>query len=340
MRTAGSAWRAALRCVAALALAAGVAGTAAAACEASGPEAPVESRRDWQDAQRSAWTGEGPRPLRAYIWHPRGPHAQRLPLVLLSHGSGGAATDMAWLGCALAAGGYAAVAVDHNGTAEEEIHDALTATDYHAWERPRDLSAVLDRLLRDPEWSARIDPDRIGAAGFSLGGTSALWLAGARLDLALLRRQAPDPPAFLADTIGDLERRRETDAVFRESWARAESSYRDPRVRSVFALAPAIGFGFADAGLRRIDIPVRIVVGRDDRINPPAANAYRFAGAIPTAEYVELPGERGHFTVRTPDDARAAELAQVATFAVRFFEATLAPKRDDVRARTRSRTRP
>src|ERR1035441_7149788 len=41
--------------------------------------------------------------------------AGRFPLIALSHGTGGAAMQMAWLGTRLAAHGYIAAAVDHPG---------------------------------------------------------------------------------------------------------------------------------------------------------------------------------------------------------------------------------
>src|ERR1700681_601330 len=43
------------------------------------------------------------------------PDEARHPLVLMSHGFGGTARQMAWLGTSLARGGYVAVAVDHPG---------------------------------------------------------------------------------------------------------------------------------------------------------------------------------------------------------------------------------
>lgn len=230
---------------------------------------------------------------------------------------------MAWLAHALAARGFIVAAVDHNGTADEELHAELTPSDYFSWERPRDLTAVLDRLLDDPMFGPAIDRRRIGAAGFSLGGTTAIWLGGARLDLDRLQRMAPPPPPFLASAIERLKKLPLANAAARQSLQRADRSYRDPRIRSIFALAPAIGFGFTEDGLRRINVPVQIVVGDADVINPPADNARRFAERIATARYLELPGERGHFTGATTPERQHAELEEVAELAVRFFEASL-----------------
>ena len=53
-------------------------------------------------------------------------------------------------------------------------------------QRPRQMRAVLNRLLADPELGRRIDPARIGAVGHSAGGYTVLALIGARADLRLL----------------------------------------------------------------------------------------------------------------------------------------------------------
>lgn len=303
--------------------------------------------RLFEDPTRDNWTGTGQRPLHTRLWYPherRAPGGEeasreaaaavdtppvatagaRLPLVLVSHGSGSEAAHMDWLARTLATKGYLVAAVDHRGSAEDELHSQPAPSDHFGWERAIDLRTVLDLLLDDTTFGPLIDRARIGAAGFSLGGTTVLWLSGARLDLAHLRRTAPPVPPAMAPAIERLLQLPERNAVAREAQARAEQSHRDPRIRSVFALAPAMGFGFNEAGLQDITVPVRIVVGRDDPVTPPDANARVFASAIAGAEYLELSGERGHYTARTPDGQRARELAEVAALAVEFFDATLA----------------
>jgi hypothetical protein len=90
----------------------------------------------------------------------------KYPLVVLSHGTGGSALQMAWLGTSLAANGYIAVAVNHPGNNATETYTAQGFSTW--WERARDLSVVIDSMLADPTFGSRIDSHRIGAAGFSL----------------------------------------------------------------------------------------------------------------------------------------------------------------------------
>lgn len=102
---------------------------------------------------------------------------ERFPLILLSHGTGGSALMMAWLGTKLAAHGYIAVAVNHPGN---NAVDGYTVQGFTlGWERAVDLSRVLDQMLADHRFGPRIDANRIGAAGFSLGGYTMMVLAGA-----------------------------------------------------------------------------------------------------------------------------------------------------------------
>src|SRR5690606_6749372 len=216
--------------------------------------------------------------------------------------------------------GFMVAAVDHNGTPEEEGHfQRPTLTDFLAWERARDLSVALTELLTDPVLGPRIDSARIGAAGFSLGGTTALWTAGARLDLDALHRNGPPPPPEIAAAIDQLIAYSETDPVARASVARANHSYRDTRIRAVFAIAPPMGAGFTAEGLRDVTVPVAIVAGDADLIAPPATNARHFARHIPQAQLSVLPGEAGHFTDATPPARRPAELRTMAAMAGRFF---------------------
>jgi predicted dienelactone hydrolase len=114
------------------------------------------------------------------------------------------------------------------------------------WERARDLSTIIDFVLRDPALSPAIDPRRIGAIGFSLGGYTVFEIAGARTDPGLLQQYCRsadadgcgDPPEFPNARWADLQK---TSASLQAATKRAGDSYRDARVRAGFAIAPALG---------------------------------------------------------------------------------------------------
>ena len=279
----------------------------------------------YEDNTRLNWEGTAPRPLITDIWYPTlddgketelyiGPpdspqfKAGRVirdaeiaqgvfPLVLLSHGTGGTALQMGWLATILAEHGYIVAGVNHHGNNALEPYVAEGFLFW--WERPRDVSAVLTQLLEDEFWGTRIDTQRIGAAGFSLGGSTVIMLAGGEIDFQEFRAvyqnpdrdlmqdippEFPDPEAFL--TLLKQLLRDDTIRV---------SSCRDERIRCVIAMAPVLGEAFTPAGLTSINIPVRILVGEADELAPPKYNAIRFGDLIKTAELTIFRGQIGHY---------------------------------------------
>lgn len=226
---------------------------------------------------------------------------EKLPLILLSHGTGGSSLMMAWLGVALASHGFIAAAVNHPGNNSLEPY---TVEGFSlGWERARDLSVVLDRMLADSTFGGRIDPKRIGAAGFSFGGFTVIELAGGIGDLshyvdlcesAKADRPCVDPQEFpgLLTKVAALEK---TDPAYQAAMAEGAKSHRDARVRAIFAIAPAVGPAFDANSLTKISIPTQIVAGSDDKIVPIESSAKFFASHIPGARLTILQ-DVGHYT--------------------------------------------
>lgn len=228
------------------------------------------------------------------------PAPKRFPLIVISHGTGGTALAMAWLGTRLAARGFIAVAVNHPGNNGLEPYTAQGFSLW--WLRARDLHAVIDGMLADRELASRIDARRIGAAGFSLGGYTVIEIAGGRTSPAFFEfcRQHPQahrcagPPEF-SDLVPRVLTLLKTDPGYRAAVAKASDSYRDPRVRAVFAIAPANGGVLMPRSLARISAPVELVAGSADVIEPVDSNAKLVAAHIPGSDLVLFPGA-GHYT--------------------------------------------
>lgn len=230
------------------------------------------------------------------------PAPAKFPLIVLSHGTGGAGLTLGWLGTALAARGYVAVAVNHPGNNGAEPYTVPGFILW--WERARDLSAVIDRMLAEPQFGKRLDAHRIGAAGFSLGGYTVLELAGAITDRARFAQfcaaQAASasckaPPEFpdLADKAAALA---QSDPAFRAALDEAGRSYRDPRVQAVFAMAPALGPAVTPQSLGAVPVPVEIVAGAGDTIVPPGTSAQYYASRLLNVRLTMFPGGVGHYT--------------------------------------------
>ena len=235
------------------------------------------------------------------------------PLIVLSHGTGGSAAMLAWLAQPLAASGYIVAAPNHPGN--NALHPYTVQGFSLPWLRAGDLSLTIDALLASPRFAPFIDAHRIAAAGFSLGGYTMMEIAGARTDLAGLaaycrtakaQPNCAGPPEF-PDLTARADALAEADPSFAAARADQGASYRDARVRSVFAIAPAIGPAVTAASLAAIAIPVAVVVGSNDTIAPGPDNAQRYAAAIPGAT-LEIVPDAGHYTFL--DDCLAAGLTE------------------------------
>lgn len=222
----------------------------------------------------------------------------KFPLIALSHGTGGSAMQMAWLGTYLASRGYIVVAVNHPGN--NAVTGYTVAGFIEGWERARDISTVITDVLADPRFGSKIDADRIGAAGFSYGGYTMMELAGATTDSQRLltwceQQKARCNPPEMPDLMEKFQASKQQPDV-QHSLQHAGDSYRDPHIRAVFAIAPALSQAFTPESLQKITIPVAIVAGAADSIAPPADNAEFFASHIRNAKLTILPGGVGHYT--------------------------------------------
>lgn len=223
--------------------------------------------------------------------------ARRYPLILLSHGTGGSADSLDWLASSLAANGYIVAGVNHPG------NNALEPLTYEGftlwWERATDLSEVLDAMLTDRVFGTRIDTEKIGAAGFSLGGYTVLELAGARTHRDAFERFCRSSAADAICHPAEMTRADKDIAhpvlvamspEARASIAKADASYRDKRIKAVFAIAPALGEAFDSESFADVEIPVSLIAGTADITAPPDTNIHRIAGFLPAANVTMVQG--------------------------------------------------
>jgi predicted dienelactone hydrolase len=223
---------------------------------------------------------------------------RKFPLILLSHGTGGTALSLAWFGTALAAHGYIVAGVNHPGNNAAEPYTVEGFSTW--WEQARDLSEVIDVVLKDSTFGSRIDATRVGAAGFSLGGYTMIEIAGGITDPAAFIDFCASPkadgictsPPEFPTLFEDFQKLVKENPEFLRH---ATDSYHDARVRSVFAMAPALGPAFRPASLTKITIPVEIVAGEGDTNVPISSGAKYFAGNIPGSKLIIYPGAVGHY---------------------------------------------
>ena len=225
--------------------------------------------------------------------------AKPRPLILFSHGFGGAARMMGWFGTAMARAGYVVVAVDHPGN--NGLDKMTPAGAVMFWDRAKDLRAALEAVRAEPVIAAHIDFHRVGVAGFSAGGFTALVSAGARVDMgrfvAFCRAHPEDgvckPQKEFPLTLDQAQHTLEAPELAAEV-AHAGDDHSIPGVKAAFAIAPAIVQGLDPKRLARMKTPVAILVGDADVTVPPDTNGRVAARAIRHAELKELPGV-GHY---------------------------------------------
>ena len=219
--------------------------------------------------------GEGPRPLNVALWYPTAdtgsegivgetpafvgvpvirkgqPSTGAHPLAVLSHGYGGTWRNLSWLAADLAKRGYAVAAPDHPGTTHFNRDRRQAAM---LWERPHDLSRVIDALEEDQALAGAIDPQRVAAIGHSLGGWSVTALAGARFDPDLLAKACTSYAQSRSCTVDDLGL----------ASSRLKQDMRDPRIRAFVSLDLGMAQGFTRENLAEVSIPALLIAAGID----------------------------------------------------------------------------
>lgn len=269
--------------------------------------------------QGSFWDEERMRPIEMVVWYPTMAEAKfneetvwqmpnvaldapmnegKRPLILLSHGWGGEAIELIWLAEKLVQEGYIVVGIDHYGNTWKNYSETISL---ETWNRPVDISQAIDHLLETSPFASSIDPERIGFAGFSMGGFTGVWLAGGEIN---------------------------------------HCSYHDPRIKAFFLMAPRTK-DFSPSSLKGISSPLFIVAGESDTILPYKDHSCFLAGHVPNMSFNLLEGEVGHSVflnsptelgkrdlsieiVQDPPSVNREEIhIQVSQMALQFFVETL-----------------
>lgn len=212
-------------------------------------------------------------------------NSKKYPLVVMSHGNGGDRTNNSWLAEILAANGYVVASMDHHGnTWNNKIAESFVKI----WERPKDISFVIDQLLDHVDFAPHINQEKIGFIGYSLGGQTGIWIAGGQITSFGKDVVATIPKDHLPQTVNE-------ELLNSIDYSPAAKSYRDPRIAAVFVMAPALGYLFDPHSLQSISIPVHIVASEGDHITPLAESPKLLAGRIKKAVFTLIPGSANHY---------------------------------------------
>jgi len=200
------------------------------------------------------------------------PLDSRQPLVVVSHGFGANRKSFAYLARHLASHGLTVAALEHPssnirrrlsvsvGSNPSELLPAREFID-----RPKDVSFVLDELAKLNQQPGplqeKLNTQQVSAIGHSLGGYTALALAGAEVNLAELRQFCKSstpigqaPADWVQCAAANLSKRK--------------LQLRDQRIKSAIALNPVVGNIFGKSGLTQVVTPVLFLAGTEDTITP------------------------------------------------------------------------
>jgi predicted dienelactone hydrolase len=220
---------------------------------------------------------------------------QGLPLVVISHGSGGTPFSHVDLALALAQQGFVVAAPMHPG----DNYADQSAVGSARWlpDRTHQLHATIDFMLGSWEGHERIDPRRVGAFGFSAGGFTVLAAAGAEPDRGRIGRHCAKTDEFacrlLRETKSPLLKLTDVPSGI-------DSFDHDARIKAVVAVAPGLGFAFTRDGLTHLTVPLQLWTGTADETVPTATNAGAIRLAMgPAAELHEVKGA-SHYSFLAP----------------------------------------
>ncbi len=226
----------------------------------------------------------------------------KFPVLLFSHGYLGSPTSNDYIDAValLASYGYVVAAPFHGdgrfGSLQLDSLSDLAYVLVHLRDflgmqavRALSLSATLDVLLANPQWSTHIDPVQIGGFGASLGGESLLLMAG----------------AGLTTSVG-------------LSWTEITT---DRRLKAAVGYVPYFGnpifpaFGRDEHGLDNVALPYLAIGGTADTTAPIAETAVGLLRLPGPRELVALTGVKHGFDVTSAPD--------IFTWALTFLDAEL-----------------
>jgi predicted dienelactone hydrolase len=214
----------------------------------------------------------------------------RLPLVVVSHGSGGSFLGHHDTAEALADAGFVVAAISHPGDNFKDLsrqqHLSIFAS------RPTDLRRLVDYMQSTWTAHAVIAPGGVGIFGFSRGGYAGLVAAGAVPDFSL--RQNLCPPGSEYPMCVEF-RRGEIPPVPR----------RDVRVKALVIADP--GTAFDAKGLQKVTVPMQLWSSEfgGDGVSPGSVTELR--RELPVAPEWHLATGAGHFAFLAPCPPQLAD---------------------------------
>ncbi len=222
------------------------------------------------------------------------------PVIVISHGLAEDRNTFAYLAKHLVSYGFAVAVIEHPETNSKDFQQFLSgfasppqATDLI--NRPLDIKYLLDELQRrndsDVNLKGKLNLQQVGVIGHSLGGYTALALAGATINFQQVRKDcSPNRSLNLSVFLqcGALEVK---PAIY---------PIKDERVKAILAFNPLGNTIFGSKGVSQIKIPTMLLAGSQDIFTPAVPEQIFPFTRLPNPDkYLALIENGTHFTVAT-----------------------------------------
>ncbi|MEA5516364.1 alpha/beta hydrolase [Nodularia sp. UHCC 0506] len=204
------------------------------------------------------------------------PHVQNpVSVIVISHGLGTDSSNFEYLATHLASHGLAVVVPNHPGSSAKQLPTSLRK---HTREiikpdefkhQPLDIKYVLNELEKinqsDSRFQNRLNLQQVGVFGQSLGGYTALALAGAKINFQQLQQ---DCTPELLQKSWNMSLLFQCSALALQNKSNHEYNLQDDRVKAAIAVNPITSSIFGQAGFSHIKTPVMIIGSSDDTVAP------------------------------------------------------------------------
>ncbi|MBW4642815.1 MAG: alpha/beta hydrolase [Goleter apudmare HA4340-LM2] len=233
-----------------------------------------------------------------YLPQPSANASTPYPVIVISHGLAEDRNSFVYIAQHLASHGFAVAALDHPIGNSKQFQQFLAgiASPPQATElidRPLDVKYLLDELQRlsetDSRFKNKLDLKQVGLIGHSLGGYTALALAGGTFDFAKIRQECNpnrslNLSTFLQCRANDLKP---------DNYA-----IKDDRIKAIMVMNPLNSVMFGEKGISTIPTPVMMVAGSQDIFTPAVPEQIRpFITLSSKDKYLAVIENATHFSV-------------------------------------------
>jgi predicted dienelactone hydrolase len=200
-----------------------------------------------------------------YIPHVHSP----APVIVISHGLGTDSSNFKYLAQHLASHGLAVVVPNHPGSTSlhHQTNAIIEPDEFH--NQPLDIKYVLNQLEKinqsDLRFRNRLNLDQVGVFGQSLGGYTALALAGAEINFAELEKDCQPETLNKSWNMSLLF---QCSALSLQHDSSLKYNLQDDRIKAAIAVNPITSAIFGQAGLSKIQTPIMIVSSSEDTVAP------------------------------------------------------------------------